>query len=82
MQLQTGIEPLDSRRDKFTLKFWVTARRTDCRYWNEYRCATQRLNTRTSFFTCRTAYEGTPTSATNDSPCSYTVLHSRYCPSI
>ncbi|GFW38213.1 putative RNA-directed DNA polymerase from transposon BS [Trichonephila clavipes] len=46
MQLQTGIEPLDSRRDKFTLKFWERARRVNCRYWNEYRCATQRLKTR------------------------------------
>ncbi|GFU84732.1 uncharacterized protein TNCV_2126731 [Trichonephila clavipes] len=44
MQLQTGFEPLDSRRDKFTLKFW---RRVYCRYWNEYRCATQRLKTQT-----------------------------------
>ncbi|GFU15775.1 amine oxidase A [Trichonephila clavipes] len=48
MQLQTGIEPLDSRRDKFTLKFWERARRVDCRYWNEYRYATQRLKIQTS----------------------------------
>ncbi|GFU48869.1 uncharacterized protein TNCV_2024281 [Trichonephila clavipes] len=48
MQLQTGIEPLDSRRDKFTFKYWKRARRVDCRYWNEYRCATQRLKTQTS----------------------------------
>ncbi|GFY19609.1 uncharacterized protein TNCV_4647811 [Trichonephila clavipes] len=32
MQLQTGIEPLNSRRDKFTLKFWEKTRRVDCRY--------------------------------------------------
>ncbi|GFX42790.1 reverse transcriptase [Trichonephila clavipes] len=37
MQLQTGIEPLDSHRDKFTLKIWGRARKVDCRYWNEYR---------------------------------------------
>ncbi|GFW52780.1 hypothetical protein TNCV_2393591 [Trichonephila clavipes] len=48
MQLYTGIEPLDSHRDKFTLKFGERARRVDCRYWNEYRCETQRLKTQTS----------------------------------
>lgn len=48
MQLQTGIEPLDHRRDKFTLKFWKRARRADWKYWNGYRCATQRLKTQTS----------------------------------
>ncbi|GFW51360.1 uncharacterized protein TNCV_3254891 [Trichonephila clavipes] len=47
MQLQTGIEPLDSRRDKFTLKFWERARRVDGRYCKEYRCLTQRLKTQT-----------------------------------
>ncbi|GFY00811.1 uncharacterized protein TNCV_2142031 [Trichonephila clavipes] len=44
MQLQTGIEPLDSRRDKFTLKFWERDRRVDYRYWDE----TLRLQTQTS----------------------------------
>ncbi|GFX34601.1 hypothetical protein TNCV_3658391 [Trichonephila clavipes] len=48
MQLQTGIEPLHSRRDKFSLRFWERARRVDCRYGNEYRCATQRLKTQTA----------------------------------
>ncbi|GFT43678.1 putative rna-directed dna polymerase from transposon bs [Trichonephila clavipes] len=43
MQIQTGIKPLDSRTDKFTLKFWERATRVDSRSWNEYRCATQRL---------------------------------------
>ncbi|GFV46264.1 hypothetical protein TNCV_3231531 [Trichonephila clavipes] len=31
MQLQTGTETLDSRRDKFTLKFWERDRRVYCR---------------------------------------------------
>ncbi|GFW04845.1 uncharacterized protein TNCV_4880801 [Trichonephila clavipes] len=31
MQLQTDIELLDNRRDKFPLKFWEKARRGDCR---------------------------------------------------
>ncbi|GFT75446.1 uncharacterized protein TNCV_3394321 [Trichonephila clavipes] len=44
MQLLTGIVLLDSRRDKF----YERARRVDCRYWDEYRCATQRLKTQTS----------------------------------
>lgn len=48
MQLQTGIEPLNSRRNKFTLKFWERAKRVDFRYWNGYKCATQRLKTQTS----------------------------------
>ncbi|KAG8178105.1 hypothetical protein JTE90_017452 [Oedothorax gibbosus] len=48
MQLQTGIEPLKSRRDKFTLKFWERAKRVDFNYWNGYKCATQRLKTQTS----------------------------------
>ncbi|GFY01983.1 hypothetical protein TNCV_5098441 [Trichonephila clavipes] len=48
MQLQTDIEAPNSRRNKFTLKFWEKARRVDCRYWNEYRYATQRLKTQTS----------------------------------
>ncbi|GFW83502.1 putative reverse transcriptase [Trichonephila clavipes] len=48
MQLQIGIEPLDSRRDKFTVKFWERARRVECMYWNEYRCATHRLKTQIS----------------------------------
>ncbi|GFX90913.1 uncharacterized protein TNCV_3167441 [Trichonephila clavipes] len=77
MQLQTAIKPHDSRRDKFTLKFWERARRADCKYCKEYRCATQRLKTDFSF-TCETSYEETPTSTINDSSCSYTVLlHSR-----
>ncbi|GFV12796.1 hypothetical protein TNCV_2547311 [Trichonephila clavipes] len=32
MQLQTSNEPLDSRRDIFTLKFWDRARRVDYRF--------------------------------------------------
>ncbi|GFS93308.1 uncharacterized protein TNCV_2697671 [Trichonephila clavipes] len=30
--------------------FWERNRRVDCRYWNEYRCAAQRLKTQTSSF--------------------------------
>lgn len=48
MQLQTGIEPLDRRQDKFTLRFWERARRVDRNYWSDYTCATQRLKTQTS----------------------------------
>ncbi|GFY19608.1 hypothetical protein TNCV_4647801 [Trichonephila clavipes] len=44
-------------------------------------CNTETQDSDFSSFTCGTSYEETPTSATNDSPCSYTVLlNSRYCP--
>ena len=48
MQLQTGVEPLESRRDRYTLKFWERAKRVDRNHWNHYRPASQRLKTQIS----------------------------------
>ncbi|GFW91193.1 hypothetical protein TNCV_3301691 [Trichonephila clavipes] len=52
--------------------FLARARRVDCWYWNEFTCATETQDSNFSF-TCGTSYEETPTSAANDSPCTYTV---------
>ncbi|GFV55370.1 uncharacterized protein TNCV_5010661 [Trichonephila clavipes] len=45
MQLLPGIEPLDSRRDKVTLKFWQRVRSVNYGYWNENRYTTQKTQT-------------------------------------
>ena len=48
MQLQTAIEPLESRREKHTLKFWERAKRVDANFWGMYKPASQRLKTQIS----------------------------------
>ncbi|GFT63367.1 hypothetical protein TNCV_3696251 [Trichonephila clavipes] len=80
MQLQTGIEFLDRRRDKFTLKFCERARGVENRYCNEYRCATHILKTQTSPLShAKHFMKKLPFSANNDSSCTCTgLIHSHY----
>ncbi|GFT60104.1 hypothetical protein TNCV_2687661 [Trichonephila clavipes] len=79
---ETGIEPLDSRRDKFTLKIWEDARRVDYRYWNEYRYATQRLNVQASPLSYAELLMKKHQLPLLMTPRATVLLHSRFCPSI
>lgn len=48
MEIQTGLEPLEVRRDKCLLKFWEKNRRTNKTIWDTYKTATPRLLSQTT----------------------------------
>lgn len=48
MELQAGVEPLDVRRDKATLKIWERMKRTRPFFWKTYSAARERLCTQTA----------------------------------
>lgn len=48
MELQTGIEPLGTRRQKQCLKFWERTKRVHNNFWRAYRASNPRLKTQTT----------------------------------